>query len=129
MSKNWEFHELRHRAGYLDNRKLAELCEVTERTVQNWERVGPPASVTKLLQVIARDLEWLGPDWRGYRFWNGELLGPNRERITPGMIRAYPHMERALELHRLAALEEHRAKARVQAQTSTLDKVKAWLKR
>jgi DNA-binding transcriptional regulator YiaG len=37
MSKDWEFHELRHRAGYLDKKRLAQLCGVTERTVENWE--------------------------------------------------------------------------------------------
>jgi hypothetical protein len=73
--------------------------------------VGPPVTVKTLLQVLAKDLEWMGQEWAGFRLYNGELLGPNGEWITPGMIRAFPHMERALELQRLAMLDEHRAKA------------------
>jgi DNA-binding XRE family transcriptional regulator len=129
MSKDWELHELRHRAGYLDKKRLAQLCGVTERTVENWEKVGPPTAVKTLLQVLAKDLEWMGQEWAGFRLYNGELLGPNGEWITPGMIRAFPHMERALELQRLAMLDEHRAQARAQAAPSPLAKVKAWLKR
>jgi hypothetical protein len=122
--RNREFYELRHRAGFADLRQLARFCDVCPRTVQNWDRHGAPVAITKLLQLLARDLEWLGPEWRGFRFWGEELLGPEGEHINPGLIRAYPRLERALDYYRTAHQETTR-----QAPPEPLSqKLRNWLK-
>jgi hypothetical protein len=45
----------------------------------------PTELVTTLLRLLARDLEWLGPEWQGFRFYRGELLGPSGAWITLGI--------------------------------------------
>jgi hypothetical protein len=56
----------------------------------------PPRGRARLLRLFAGDLSGLHPDWTGFRFHGEKLRGPDGEWITPGMLRAYPHLERAL---------------------------------
>jgi hypothetical protein len=103
--KNWDFYQLWREAGFNSVHKLARFLDVCPRTVRNWERSGrPPVAVRRLLDLLAGDLGGLHPDWAGFRFHGAELRGPNSEWITPGMIRAYPHLERAVEHFRAEAL-------------------------
>lgn len=91
------FHQLRRRAGYADPAQCAEFLGVTRQTVIKWDKTGAPVAIHKLMQLLCKDLDAIGPDWQGFYFNGGLLEGPGGERITPGDIRAFPYLQRALD--------------------------------
>jgi DNA-binding XRE family transcriptional regulator len=61
------FIELRIMAR-LNRKQAAELFEVTERTIVNWdkEKIKPPKSVLLFLKLRNGDLSVLGKKWKGF---------------------------------------------------------------
>ncbi len=91
------FEELRLAAGFPDRESAASFCGVTVRTVRNWERGKVPPYIVKLFQLAGGDLEWVGREWRGFRFHGGRLWTDTNYPVGPGDLRAIPYLWKAVE--------------------------------
>lgn len=90
-----DFLQLRWDAGFT-RKTLSEYLGVSRQTVRNWEKSNnPPVSVVKLMQLLSNDLSHLGDEWTGFRFYNGELMSPEKDFIRAGQIRAFPYLEQS----------------------------------
>lgn len=85
-----EFQKLRVKLA-LSTEACAELCGVTVRTIQNWDRKGSPAIAMRFLHLYDRqDLAGHGEDWRGFKFSRGKLVC-GRLSFTPRNLKQVPH--------------------------------------
>jgi DNA-binding transcriptional regulator YiaG len=77
----WRFREARLSGG-LGTLACADLLQVSERTIRNWEAgaVRIPYAAYRLLRVL-RNGKVLGPDWRGFRVWHDTLVTPEGHRF------------------------------------------------
>ncbi|HEB77084.1 MAG TPA: hypothetical protein ENI90_00970 [Methylothermaceae bacterium] len=51
----------------------------------------------KLFQLAGGDLEWIGKEWRGFRFFGRLIYTDNHYPLGPGDLRAYPYLRIAAE--------------------------------
>ncbi len=94
-----EFWKLRHKAGLGDKEKAAELCGVTVRTIENWDRKGATATATRLLHLWDRkECAGAGPEWAGFMFSRGKLVHARLKlHFTPERLKHWPEAMRQLE--------------------------------
>jgi len=57
----------------------------------------PPVAVVKLLNILSNDLSHLGDEWAGFRFFDGELVTPENDFVTPGKIRAHRFLNMTID--------------------------------
>ena len=88
---------LRVEAG-LSIKECCKMFSITERTYRNWMKKQPPGHVTTSLQLLAGDLSYLSPHWKGFKIYDGDLWTPEGERVTSGDIRAIRYSDRTLFL-------------------------------
>lgn len=116
------FPIIRGQAGFANPNALAEYLEVAPITVRRWDQKGPPKAVRLLLQILGRDLSWLGKTWEGMYFdYEGYIRGATRNRLHGGNLRAIENMERLIELQdmrirELRAADEALEKFRAEVQ-------------
>lgn len=82
---------------------IAERCQVHPDTARRWKRTGnAPAPALALLRVLHDyDLGAIAPAWTGWCVRGGDLVSPEGDRFTPGMVRAGQyHRQRASDLER-----------------------------
>ena len=85
--KKSDFYRLRSRLG-LSTQAVAELCGVTPRSVQNWDKHGAPIMAVKLLTIW--DRQYVGhPGWNGWMFSRGALMSGSL-RFKPETLRGVP---------------------------------------
>jgi transcriptional regulator with XRE-family HTH domain len=93
-----DFYTLRKEAG-LSRANAAELFEVSERTIKNWDKDNkPPKAVFLYLHVLTRRLDHLGPDWKGFRFAGNCIESPEGEFIYAWEVRAMRYLLQAASL-------------------------------
>lgn len=93
-----EFNDLLQRVG--ESRALFELG-VHRTTLYRWQ--SGKVSIPKPVMYVMRDLAYgagVDPDWDGWKFRDGKLLGPGREAFTPGDLLAQRHERFALDAYR-----------------------------
>ncbi|WNV04074.1 hypothetical protein RP726_16880 [Candidatus Methylospira mobilis] len=84
--KKSDFYKLRIKLG-ISLEKTAELCGVTERSVQNWDSKGAPLMATRLLWYYdSKKINY--PEWRGWEFTRDGVLRNKRLKvnITPDWL-------------------------------------------
>ncbi len=92
-----ELYCLYRQAGFF-RKTLATYLNVSPITVKRWEMSNkPPVAVVKLLHILINDLSHLGDEWAGFYFFNGELVTPESEFITPGKIRAHRFLNMSID--------------------------------
>lgn len=82
---------------------IAERCQVHPDTARRWKRQGyAPAPALALIGALHQhDLGAIAPAWAGWVLRDGDLVSPEGDRFTPGMVRAGKyHRQRAAELER-----------------------------
>lgn len=85
--KKSEFHRLR-RKFFIDIPQAAELFQVTERTIRNWDKDGAPPLAMRLLAERSRELGSLHPQWHGFKIdLRGKLRGPGGLIVSPEALR------------------------------------------
>jgi hypothetical protein len=89
---------------------IAATCQVHLDTARRWKRQGhAPARALALIRLLhEHDLGATSEAWAGWVMREGDLVSPEGDRFTPGMVRAGKyHRQRARELDRelTAALE------------------------
>ncbi|MDD2760904.1 MAG: hypothetical protein PHH11_11490 [Methylomonas sp.] len=100
------FPLIRGRAGFGSPKALAEYLEVSTITAKRWDQKGPPKAVKLLMQILGRDLSWLGETWEGIYFdHEGYLKGATRARLHGGDLRAIERMEAIIAIHERERLE------------------------
>jgi hypothetical protein len=77
----WRFREARLCCG-LGVEACADLLQVTERTIRNWEAGATriPYAAYRLMRVL-RGGKVLGPQWRGFHVWRDHLFTPEGHRF------------------------------------------------
>lgn len=82
---------------------IAERCAVHPDTARRWKRTGNlPIGAQRLLAAVHdHDLGSISPPWAGWCIRDGDLVAPNGERFTPGLVMAGKyHKQRAADLER-----------------------------
>ncbi|MDD5033197.1 MAG: hypothetical protein PHE55_00435 [Methylococcaceae bacterium] len=89
-----DFYRLRLKTGLGNLDKAAELCGVTTRTIQNWDKKGAPATAMRLLQLYDRKYcSGIGPQWEGFCFSRGVLIHARLKlRFTPEGLKRWPQI-------------------------------------
>lgn len=93
------FHRLRVKVGLADKARCAELCGVTERTIENWDKKGAPFIAERLLHLYdKKDCGGVGPSWTGFLFSRGRLVNTRHGLIFDGdRLKLWPSVLRQLE--------------------------------
>lgn len=87
--KKSDFYKLRNKLG-ISIEQTAELCGVTERSIQNWDSKGAPLMATRLLWYYdSKNINY--PGWRGWEFTREGVLRNKRLKvsITPDWLSKY----------------------------------------
>src|SRR6266404_800970 len=82
---------------------IAKTCQVHPDTARRWKRTGcVPAPALALIGALhSHDLGAIAPAWQGWTLRDGDLVSPEGDRFTPGMVRAGQyHRQRAADLER-----------------------------
>lgn len=82
---------------------IAERCQVHIDTVRRWKRTGnaPAAACALIAAMHDYDLGAVAAAWAGWCVRGGDLVSPEGERFTPGLVRsAKYHRELAREIER-----------------------------
>jgi hypothetical protein len=82
---------------------IAEKCGVHPDTARRWKRTGnvPPAAVIAIRALYEHDLGAISGPWAGWSVRGGELVSPQGDRFTPGLVLAGKyHRQRCAELER-----------------------------
>jgi transcriptional regulator with XRE-family HTH domain len=95
-----DFILIRAQAGF-SKKRLAQYLDVTPQTVRNWDKgsTKPPTAVLKLLSILSKDLEFLGSEWTGFRFWKNEIITPEGDYLRPSDLRANRWTRKALDFY------------------------------
>lgn len=95
-----DFCLLRREAG-LTISDCAKLFLVHPRTVKNWEvKNKPPRAVFLYLSVLTGQLDHMGSDWKGFRFFNDHLLSPEGDHLYAWEVRAIRYLFLAAGVNR-----------------------------
>ena len=70
--------------------EIARVCQVHPDTARRWKRQGtaPRAALSLLKTLFERYLGDTSEPWAGWRLSHGELVSPQGDRFTPGMVLA-----------------------------------------
>jgi hypothetical protein len=82
---------------------IAAKCGVHPDTARRWKRTGnvPPTAVIAIRALFEHDLGAISGDWTGWSVRGDELISPEGDRFTPGMVRASAyHRQRCQEMDR-----------------------------
>jgi hypothetical protein len=83
--------------------EIARVCGVHQDTARRWKRTGnvPPAAVVAIRALFEHDLGAISAQWTGWSVRGEELISPEGDRFTPGMVRAGGYArQRCAELDR-----------------------------
>jgi hypothetical protein len=83
--------------------QIAQVCGVHKDTARRWKRTGnvPPAAVVAIRALFEHDLGAISKAWTGWSVRGEELISPEGNRFTPGMVRASSyHRQRCQEMDR-----------------------------
>lgn len=101
-----EFYKLRRRL-MISAEDAADLCGVTQRTIQNWDEKGAPVSAMRLLPFWdSYHVPFRG--WENFSFSRDVLLYRGRERFTPEYL--IHNRERLERLRRLEMEKDLRSR-------------------
>lgn len=79
------------------------IFKVTKRTVKNWEsgRIKPPMAVFFIcLQLFSSRIDFLGPEWRGFRITPECIESPEGDFVRAWEVRALVYAMQAMDIRR-----------------------------
>jgi hypothetical protein len=82
---------------------IAELSGVSIKTARRWKKNGHvPALAKRLIEITSSaDLGHLEKAWKGFRIADGLLWTPERQKVSPGDIRAIQYRAEQLREYEL----------------------------
>ena len=86
---------------------IARVCQVHPDTARRWKRQGSaPAGALALIRSLwEHELGGISATWTGWILRDGELVSPQGDRFTPGMVLAGKyHRDRSQALERELAI-------------------------
>lgn len=69
---------------------IAERCQVHPDTARRWKRQGhaPEGALTLIRALYNHDIGAIAPAWAGWSVIKGDLVSPQGDRFSPGMVLA-----------------------------------------
>lgn len=91
-----EFLKWRTRHG-INQEAAAVLFDVETNVIEDWDKLGAPTIVHRLIGVMNRDLSGFHPEWKGWKVgYDGKLYGPDKLRLAEHQLRMLPVILRRL---------------------------------
>jgi len=91
-----EFLKWRTRHG-INLDAAAILFDVEPYVIEDWDKLGAPTIVHRLIGVMNRDLSGFHPAWKGWKVgYDGKLYGPEKLRLAEHQLRMFPVILRQL---------------------------------